>query len=89
MAHSHTYHDHDDVVVDRSAGFPAGVLVALALLLVVLIVGLAVLFSAPWDDDGGARNPQPNVPGINDGGGNPGGGGQSEGGTQPDSAPAR
>jgi hypothetical protein len=93
MAHSHSYHDHDDVVIDRGAGFPAGALVALALVILVAVIGLAVLFSAPWEDDSGGGT-QPAVPGINDGG-NPGGGGdggqQDDGGqpSQPESAPAQ
>ena len=77
MAHSHDPHG-DVAVVDR--GYGAGLLAALAVLLVLAVVGIALLWSQPWDDDGGADT----TPGIENPleGGDPGtGGGTDDGGT--------
>jgi hypothetical protein len=81
MAHSH---DHSVDVVEHRDGFGSGAIVAVAALIVLAVIGLAVLFAAPWDDDnsgGGTNNP---VPGINnpvDNGGDTGGGDTGGGGT--------
>ena len=86
MAHVHDdVHDTREVdIIDRGgSGVGAGVMLAIAALLVVAIIGLGVLWARPWDDNG--PNTNPNVPGISDnnGGGNnaPSGGDNSGGGT--------
>ncbi len=88
-------HMHDDVhsttrevdVIDRGngSGFGAGFMLAIATLLVLAVIGVAVLWARPWDDN--SNNNTPNVPGISDnsgggssGGGQPSGGGSDSGG---------
>lgn len=80
MAHAHDdLHTHREIeVVDRGTGVGAGLMVAIAALLVVAIIGLAVVWSRPWDN-GSSPNTNPN-PGISD---NSGGGNNSGGGDQP------
>ena len=82
-------HMHNDVqttrevdVIDRGSGFGAGFMLAIATLLVLAVVGIAVLWARPWDDNSGVRNNNPNVPGISDnsGGGQSGGGADNSGG---------
>jgi hypothetical protein len=48
MAHAHEPHPHDTTVVE-DRGY--GVFVALAAIIAIIVIGLAVLWSAPWDDD--------------------------------------
>ena len=82
-------HMHDDVhtttrevdVVDRGGGFGAGFMLAVVTLLVLAVVGIAVLWARPWDDNKTNSN-NPNVPGItnNSGGGQSGGGADNSGG---------
>lgn len=87
MAHAHddvhtTTHEVD--VVDRGSGFGAGFMLAAVTLIVLAVVGIAVLWARPWDDNN-TRNNTPNVPGITDnsGGGQSGGGADNGGGAQP------
>lgn len=89
MAHTHETPGHDTTVVE-DRGY--GMFVALAAIIAVIVIGLAVLWAAPWDDDGGndivpnpditddsgGDVPAPDVPGT-DGGGE--GGGESGGGS--------
>lgn len=95
MAHSHDpVVQHDREVIDNR-GTGAGMLIAIAALIAIVVIGLAVLWSAPWDDDGDAT---PNVPDVTDnsgggvpvpdvdpgqGGGAPGGDDNSGGGDAP------
>jgi hypothetical protein len=51
-------------VVDRG-GPAAGLLVAIAAVLILAIVAFAVIWAAPWDDDGDGIA-DPSVPGITD-----------------------
>jgi hypothetical protein len=87
VAHSHDTHGHG-AVVDRSA--PLGALVAVVAILVLAVIAFAVLWTEPWEDDGGS----PSTPGITDdsapsvpdvdpgnGGGAPGDDGGNDGGT--------
>lgn len=79
---THAHHGHD-TVEREGTGFAAGMLLAVAVLVLLAVVGLALLFTQPWDDDGDAGIEQP-VPGINEGGGDGGtgeGGGEGGGGT--------
>lgn len=91
MAHTHRdVHDIDIVERDGGSGLTAGVLVAIAALVVFAVIALAVLFARPWDDNG--ANNTPNVPGVTDnsGGGASGGatgGGNSSGGASNGGAP--
>ena len=85
---SHAHHGHDtvverDVVRDDGNGIAAGLILAVAVIVFLAVIGLALLFTQPWDEDGsggGLNNP---VPGTNDGGGTGegGGGGTNNGGT--------
>ncbi len=71
MAHSHAPDPvvhHDRQVIDRGGGTGAGMLIAVAALIAIVVIGLAVLWAAPWDDDGGNT---PNIPDVTD---NSGGG---------------
>ena len=74
---AHTHHDTHDVIIDREGGpgVTAGLIAAIAVIVLVAVIGLAVLFSRPWDN--GSSNNTPNVPGISD---NSGGGGGGNGG---------
>ena len=82
MAHTHgdphTYREVD--VIDRGSGVSAGIMLAIAALLLIVVIGLAVAWSRPWNN--GTSNNNPSVPGISDngGGGNGTGGGASDGG---------
>lgn len=92
---THAHHDPHTTVVERD-GYNAGLLMGLAVVLLLAIVGLALLFTQPWDDDGGT-NTSPaiedvvpgdgggGVPGENDGSGGGSGGGDGSGGEQPPS----
>ena len=72
MAHQDT-HTHRTVIEDRT-GYGAGMLVAVAAIILLALVAFAVLWTQPWDDN--SSNTNPNVPGITDdsGGGGTGGG---------------
>ena len=72
MAHDH---GHTTVVEDRT-GAGAGMLVALAAIIVIALIAFAVLWTQPWDDNDGAGVTD-TVPGIEDNGG----GGATDGGT--------
>jgi uncharacterized membrane protein YgcG len=74
---AHTHHDTHDVIIDREGGpgVTAGLIAAIAVILLIAVIGLAVLFSRPWDS---GSNNTPNVPGIQDNSG--GGGGGNNGG---------
>jgi hypothetical protein len=82
MAHSHG--DPHTTVVERD-GYNAGMFMGLALVLLLAVIGLALLFTQPWDDDDGGTT----APGIEDvvpgeGGGDnsvPGNDGGTDGGT--------
>jgi uncharacterized membrane protein YgcG len=96
---AHTHHDTHDVIIDREGGpgVTAGLIAAIAVIVLIAVIGLAVLFSRPWDS--GNSNSTPSVPGISDnsggGGGNSGGdtgngsGGDSSGGGGGDAQPAQ
>jgi hypothetical protein len=83
MAHTHgDPHSYREVdVIDRGSGVSAGIMLAIAALLLIVVIGLAVAWSRPWNS-GGTNNNNPNVPGISDnsGGGNGGSGGTNNGG---------
>lgn len=90
MAHTH-YDDHPDTVVTRTdpGGFSA-MMIALAVLVIAAVVALAVLWAAPWDDDGGSTPQAPGigeevpvVPDGNDGSGGTDGGTDGGSGEQP------
>ena len=82
MTHAH----HDVEIVERGdggTGFTAGVMLAVAGLLAILIITLAVLWAHPWSS-GSTHSSQPNGPTS----------GQDSGGQQPssggsDQAPAQ
>jgi hypothetical protein len=78
MAHAHDAHTHEVDVVERS-GYGAGMMVAVATLLVLVVLGIVLLIAQPWDDGNGGTTP--NVPGVGDngGGGNNNGGGTTDG----------
>ena len=83
MAHTHSdVHEVDVIDRDGGTGLAAGVLLAVAAILVMGVIGLAVLFTRPWDDNSPNNNPT-TAPGITDnGGGNNGtnnGGGTNTG----------
>ena len=88
MVHAHEsapLHEHEAVVTRDYPG--AGLMLAAAALIAVLIIGLAVFWAQPWDDDGGV-NTAPVDPAITDdsgGGGDapapPQDGGSGSGGT--------
>ncbi len=59
MAHTDSHHVD---VVDGRNGPGAGLMLAIAALVVIAVVALAVLFTQPWDDDGGVDT----SPGITD-----------------------
>jgi hypothetical protein len=99
MTHMHepAPHSHDRTVVERE--YPAaGLLVAIAVLAALVIIGLAVLWSAPWDDGDANTVPVdppvtddsggPNAPSQPDGGGSEGGG-SNDGGSGGGEAPAQ
>jgi hypothetical protein len=89
MAHTHgdthsdtnTYREVD--VIDRSSGIGPGLVLAIAALLLIVVIGLAVVWSRPWSSSGTNNNNNPSVPGISDngGGGNNGPGGSDNGGS--------
>jgi hypothetical protein len=96
---AHTHGDPHTTVVDRD-GYGAGMFMGLAIVLLLVIVGLALLFTQPWDDDNGGTNTSPgiedvvpgegggdsSVPGSGDGdGGGSGGDGSGGGDVQPPS----
>lgn len=81
MAHTHDAHGHGSVDVVERDGAPYGALIALAAIVVLALIAFAVLWSQPWDDDGGT-NTNPNVPGISDDS-VPGGGGSGSDSTEP------
>lgn len=58
---THAHHDPHTTVVERD-GYNAGLLMGLAIVLLLAIVGLALLFTQPWDDDDGGST----APGIED-----------------------
>ena len=72
MAHTHDSHSHGDVVIDDRTGPAAGLLVALAAVVILAIVAFAVIWAAPWDDDSDGVT-EPSVPGITDDSGGGGG----------------
>ena len=79
MTHADHGH-HDTTVVERDgSGVGAGVMLGIATILLLAIIGLALLFTQPWDDDGDAGLVDP-VPGINEGGGTGEGTGEGTGG---------
>ncbi len=88
MAHTHTDVHEVDVIDRGSGGIGAGLMLAIATLLVIAVIGLAVLWTRPWDGNGSTNNNNTN-PGISDnsGGGNGGstggGAGDNSGGGQP------
>jgi hypothetical protein len=49
---------------DAGTGFGAGMMVAALAILAAVIIGLALLFTQPWDDDSAGTNP--NVPDTSD-----------------------
>lgn len=66
---AHTHHDdpvHRDTTVidDRGigAGFGAGMMIAALAIVAAVIIGLALLFTQPWDDDGTVDS----TPGVED-----------------------
>ncbi|HZP58063.1 MAG TPA: hypothetical protein VFC53_11010 [Dehalococcoidia bacterium] len=83
MAHTHyehePAHEHDVEYVERTgAGFGAGLLIALATLIILAAIAFAVLWSRPWSNgSGGGGANQPGI-GDNSGGGQQGGSGSGE-----------
>ena len=59
---THSSHGDTHTVIDRNGG-GAGLLVGLAIVVVLAVVALAVLWSAPWDDDNDGVD---TTPGISD-----------------------
>jgi hypothetical protein len=57
---AHTHGDPHTTVVERD-GYGAGMFMGLAIVLLLLIVGLALLFTQPWDDDDGGTNTSPGI----------------------------
>ena len=68
-------HVHEEPVVERETtivdgghgpgtGFGAGMMIAALAILAAVIIGLALLFTQPWDDDG--ANSSPTVPDTSD-----------------------
>ena len=82
MAHSHgDTHGHSthETIVERDGyGFGPGAIIVLATLLLLAVLGIALLVSQPWDDDGADTTPGI---GDNSGGGGAGDGGTGDGGT--------
>lgn len=72
---THDSHSHGTVIEDRT-GAGAGMLVALAAIIVIALIAFAVLWTQPWDDNDGGGIADP-VPGIEDNSG--GGGGTDDG----------
>lgn len=58
MAHTDSHHVD---VVDRRDGPGAGLMLAIAALVVIAVVALAVLFTQPWDDDNGGVDTSPGI----------------------------
>lgn len=71
-------HGHTTVVEDRS-GSGAGMLVALAAIIVIALIAFAVLWTQPWDNDSGTGVGDA-VPGIQDNSGGGGAGGDTDDG---------
>ena len=103
MAHIHedpVVHDvvrEREVVAGDPAGISAGVLLAIAALLAIIVIGLAVLWTSPWDNGGGSTGPVDPGTSDNSGGSNApsqpqdggGTGSQDGGGTGGGEAPAQ
>jgi hypothetical protein len=86
MAHIHeepvVEHRSTTVIEDRGGGFGAGLIVGIVAIVAAVIIGLALLITQPWDDNGSSTpgvpdtsDSAPNLPGDNGGGDNGGGGG--------------
>jgi hypothetical protein len=65
MAHTH---GDPHTVVERDSAYNAGMFMGVALVLLLAVIGLALLFTQPWDDNGSSGpGIEDNVPGAGGG----------------------